>query len=361
MLGLDRNAARWTWTAILILLLCRALYQIRETIFILIIAILFAYMLTPLVNVLNHHLPGKSRTPGLAITYVLLIGFLAIVGIELGTRVAEEATSLATKAPEFFGHLSGATFNVPLPHYLEMLRGDVLVHIQTFLQTHSGDIVSYLPTAGLKVISYSSYLLFLVLVPVISFFLLKDGSEIYNHTVTLFPDGSRRQMWIGIIADTHILLGQYVRAMGLLCLITFVVFAIVFSILGVPYGILLAAIAFPLEFIPMIGPLIAAVIIILVSIATGYGHVFGIVIFLGLYRLCQDYVVSPRLMSSGVEVHPLLVILGVLAGEKLGGVPGMFLSVPAVALIRVVYRRLRSSMAPVSQPLAESRRDHLVI
>ncbi len=361
MLGLDRNAARWTWTAILILILCRALYEIRETIFILIIAILFAYMLTPLVNVLNRHLPGKSRTPGLAITYVLLIGFLALVGIELGTRVAEEATSLASKAPQFFGNLSSATFNVRLPHYLEMLRGDVLVKVQSFLQTHSGDIVSYLPTAGLKVISYSSYLLFLVLVPVISFFLLKDGSEIYGHAVTLIPDGSRRRMWVGILGDTDVLLGQYVRAMGLLCLITFIVFAIVFSIMGVPYGILLAAIAFPLEFIPMIGPLIAAVIIILVSVATGYSHVLWVVIFLGLYRVCQDYVVSPRLMSAGVEVHPLLVILGVLAGEKLGGVPGMFLSVPAVALIRVVYRRLRSAMAPASQPLAESRRDRLVI
>ena len=66
-------------------------------------------------------------------------------------------------------------------------------------------------------------------------------------------------------------------------------------------------------------------------------------------------------MSAGVEVHPLLVILGVLAGEKLGGVPGMFLSVPAVALMRVLYRRLRPAMVAGSQSLAEPRRGRLVV
>ena len=54
----------------------------------------------------------------------------------------------------------------------------------------------------------------------------------------------------------------------------------------------------------------------------------------------QDYVLAPRLMSEGVEVPPLLVILSVFAGERLGGVPGMFLSVPTIALVRIIYIRL---------------------
>ncbi len=343
MLGFDVTAARWTWTASAVLLLLFSIYEIRETIFILILAVMFAYLLTPLVDVINRMLPGRSRTPGLAITYVVLIGLMVVVGIEIGSQVADQATSLVAKAPQFFDKLRSATPRTQNLPYLESLRSDVTGRIQTFLQTRSSDIVSYLPSAGMKVLSFSSYLIFLILVPILSFFLLSDAAQIRDSIIALIPPGPRRDTWTHIMGDTNILLGQYVRSMGVLCLTVFVVFAIALSIFGVPYAILLATIAFPLEIIPMVGPLIAATIIIVVSIATGYDHVLGLIVFLGVYRVFQDYVFSPRLMSSGVEVHPLLVILGVLAGEKLGGIPGMFLSVPVIAFLRVLHTRLTAS------------------
>ncbi|MGD1096876.1 MAG: AI-2E family transporter [Bryobacteraceae bacterium] len=74
---------------------------------------------------------------------------------------------------------------------------------------------------------------------------------------------------------------------------------------------------------------------------TGYPHLLWIVIFLVVYRIFQDYVLSPYLMSSGVEIHPMLVLFGVLAGEQLAGIPGMFFSVPIMAALRVIYVRLR--------------------
>jgi predicted PurR-regulated permease PerM len=67
-----------------------------------------------------------------------------------------------------------------------------------------------------------------------------------------------------------------------------------------------------------------------------------ILIFWGLYRLFADYVLNPYLMSSGVEVHPLLVLFGILAGETIGGIPGMFFSVPAIAILRVMFTNLRT-------------------
>jgi predicted PurR-regulated permease PerM len=66
-------------------------------------------------------------------------------------------------------------------------------------------------------------------------------------------------------------------------------------------------------------------------------------IFLGVYRLFQDYVLSPRLLSEGMELHPLLVMFGVFAGAELGGVPGSFLSVPILALVRIIYLRLEKA------------------
>ena len=69
----------------------------------------------------------------------------------------------------------------------------------------------------------------------------------------------------------------------------------------------------------------------------------GVIIFLAAYRLFQDYILSPHLMGQGVEVHPLLVLFGVFAGAEVAGIPGTFLSVPVLALVRIVYLRMRKS------------------
>ncbi len=100
-------------------------------------------------------------------------------------------------------------------------------------------------------------------------------------------------------------------------------------------------------FIPMVGPFSAAVVVLLVSAFSGYPHLLWILVFLGVYRLFQDYVLSPRLMSRGMELHPLLVMFGVFAGGEIGGVAGTFLSVPLLALIRILYTRLEKTRHPV--------------
>jgi predicted PurR-regulated permease PerM len=109
--------------------------------------------------------------------------------------------------------------------------------------------------------------------------------------------------------------------------------------MGVPYGILLGVMAGMLEFIPMIGPLAAGVIMLVVGGASS-GHWIALLIFLVLFRMFQDYVVSPHLMGHGVELHPLLVLFGVFAGAELAGIAGTFLSVPVLALMRVLYLRI---------------------
>jgi len=164
-------------------------------------------------------------------------------------------------------------------------------------------------------------------------------------TVQLIP------IFIVQLEDAHTLLLQYMRALLLLCLATLTVFSVVLTLIGVPYGMLLASVAFMLEFIPMIGPLSAALIILAISFYAGYHHLLALVLFLGIYRLFQDYVLSPHLMRRGVELHPLAVIFGIFAGGELGGVAGIFLSVPTLALIRLIYYRMTNPVRR-SRPVA---------
>jgi predicted PurR-regulated permease PerM len=71
----------------------------------------------------------------------------------------------------------------------------------------------------------------------------------------------------------------------------------------------------------------------------GYPHIVWIVVFLVVWRILQDYVNMPWVLGSGIELHPLLVIFGILAGAEVGGVAGMFLSIPTMATVRILVRR----------------------
>ena len=126
-----------------------------------------------------------------------------------------------------------------------------------------------LPAAGLKFLSVASNLIYVVIVPVLAFFFLKDGDLIHRHTLEMLDGGPLRALVESVMADIHLLLAHYMRALVLLSLATFTAYAIFFTIMGVPFGVLLAVVAMVLEFIPMIGPLTAAAIILLVTVISG--------------------------------------------------------------------------------------------
>ncbi len=339
MLGIDRQAARYTWTAAAILLLLATVYLIRTTLFVFIVALLFGYLLTPLVDFLDRFLPAsRTRTPALIVAYVIVTGAVIFAGIELGSRIVAEAQNLIERVD-----LSGKT-NEPAPVTgPQTLLDSVLGGIQSQIRQHTADIVSFLPRAGLKALSIAGDLVWIVIVPILSFFFLKDGRVMREKILGLMDEGPRRNLVDDVVKDMNVLLAQYMRALLVLSLFTLVFFSFYLSVTRVPYALLLAAIAALLEFIPMIGPFTAAVTILLVAGFSGYPHLLFILIFLGVYRLFQDYVLSPHLLSEGMELHPLLVMFGVFAGGELGGIPGSFLSVPILAMARILYLRLEKA------------------
>ena len=339
MLGVDPKAARAAWTVILVLLLCLVIYSIRQTLFIFVVALLFAYLLLPVVDFIDRVLPMRgSRTPALAIVYVLLVGGLILSGIEIGSKVTQQGKNLAQKISEYLK--PEPTQDLPLPQPLKPTGQRVLAILRSEVQQNYQKILETLPQTALKAVGAFANTIFIIVVPILSFFFLKDGRALQRSLVAQFDDAIDRSVLRDIAADLNLLLAGYMRALVLLGLAAAVSYGVFFSIIGVPYAILLAAIAFPLEFIPMLGPLVSAVTIITVSAISGFHHMVVLLAFLAVYRIIQDYVISPHLMSTGMELHPLLVIFGVFAGEQMAGVPGAFLSVPVMAILRMLYYRL---------------------
>jgi predicted PurR-regulated permease PerM len=338
MLGLDARIARYVWTAIFVGLLVGLIYLIAQTLFIFIVALLFAYMLWPLVSFLDQRLPGRSRVPALAIVYLILVAILVVVGFEVGSRIAVQANALAAKIPE----LLSTSANPPGPAgpiHAIMIR--LISEIKQQIAAHSRELILLISNAILALLSHAEIVIFVILVPILSFFFLKDGRVLIASILGRFREGSRREMFKEITDDLHLLLAQYMRALVLLALAASIVYSSFLSLIGVPYGLLLGAIAFPFEFVPMVGPLASSAIILLVAGLSGFGHLLWILLFLIAFRLFQDYVLSPHLLSSGTKLHPLLVIFGVLAGGQIAGIAGSFLSVPIMAALRIVYRQMQ--------------------
>ncbi len=353
MLGIDAGAARAAWTVFVIGLLLYLAYAVRRTLLIFTAALLFAYLLSPLVDLVDRLFQReRSRNISLAIVYLALLALLITGGILVGGAVVDQAANLAERIPALAQRLSEPA-SIPLPASLEARRAQLTEAIRAQIEEHSKDVLPVLQKAGTRLLSVIGSLPFIILVPILSFLLLKDGAHFRRYIVSRYVGSSRRAVVEEILRDVHLLLLQFMRAIVILCFLTFAVYSIYFLISGVPYPILLAVAAGLLEFIPFVGPLSAAIVIFLVAAFSGYPHLISLLIFFIAYRLFQDYVIQPYLMSSGIELHPLLVIFGIMAGEQIGGIPGMFLSIPVLATLRVVFVRLwRARSLPQPEPLS---------
>jgi predicted PurR-regulated permease PerM len=333
MLGIDAKAARAAWTVFLLVLLLATAYAIRETLSVFVIALLFAYLLMPLVGFVERITPRQiSSRIALAIVYLLLVGTIITLALTLGSRLVNEANSLAVQLPALLKNLSWMQI-MPLPTWLEPARASII-------QTIQGQL-----SVGGQLVSGARYALYLVLIPILAFFFLKDGATIRDEFVVGLVEERRRPVVDSILEDINRLLGEYIRALVLLSAASFTAHSLFLGFSGAPYAVLLAVVAALGEFIPVVGPAAAGLIVLLVTSLSGYNHVWLYVIFWLLYRLVQDYILSPYLMSKGVRLNPMLVLFGVLAGDQIAGVLGMFLSVPLLAILRVLFVRLRRARA----------------
>jgi predicted PurR-regulated permease PerM len=213
--------------------------------------------------------------------------------------------------------------------------------VEDELSSGGQQILPYIKGLGGQLVSGAKYALYLVLIPILSFFFLKDGAAIRDEFVAALVEERRRPMVDNILEDINLLLGEYIRALVLLSLASFTASSLFLAFSGAPYAVLLAGVAALGEFIPVVGPAAGGLIIVLVTGLSGYSHLFLYLLFWLLWRMVQDYVLSPYLMSKGVQLNPMLVLFGVLAGDQIAGVLGMFLSVPLLAILRVIFVRLR--------------------
>jgi predicted PurR-regulated permease PerM len=331
----DKKTAQALMTLLVFALILMFLYVAWRAIIAFLFAIFFAYILEAPVSKLQKWLRG-SRPTAIAVVYLLFAGGLVLTLSLLGPPVIDEANKLMHQAPELEAKLSSGAL-------LQQLgarhgwNGAITEWINHYLDNHRGELISATQNFVLRAVKSIQNTWWLLLVPILAIFFLKDGHQLSQNIINSVEGDRNRRMVAETVQEMDSMLGHFIRAQLTLAGLAMVVVTFVLWIMRVPYAFALGPAAGALEFIPVVGPAIGGLLVLGVALLSGYGHFWWLLIFLLVWRCLQDYVTSPRIMGTTLELHPLTVLFGVFAGGEVAGVIGVFLSIPVLATLRILW------------------------
>ena len=181
----------------------------------------------------------------------------------------------------------------------------------------------------------------LVLIPFMTFFLLKDGRRLKKSFIQLLPN-RYFEMAVSLFHKIDCQLGSYIRGQMLVSLCIGMLAITALAILQVPYFFLIGTTAGLANMIPYFGPIVGAIpAIILNVIAKGsLGAALPVIIAFLLIRLIDDTLVSPNILGRSLHIHPLLVIMVIFTGGEMFGIMGLLLCIPVTGIIKVTIQEL---------------------
>ena len=316
--------------------------------FVIVLAVFFAYIINPLVNLIQKPFSSGSvkdrtmpRSLAIALSYLLVFTVLGVSIAYIAPRITQQAKTFADNVPTYTTFVQSTLddFNRRLDRMRisENFQKEINNRINGFLNRVSSYITE---NVGEFAIIAVKYIPWFILIPILAFFFLKDANLFRLGLLRVVPVGEWRTRVESFMSDVNNTLAAYARAQIISCILIGTICTVGFYLTGNNYALLLGILAGIFEFVPLIGPL--AVAIIATSVAgfeSGWQAVWTAV-FLTILRIVHDYVTYPRIVRDGIHLHPLAIILSVLAGEQVAGIPGVFIAIPLVALVTVLYKHI---------------------
>jgi len=313
-----------------LILLTYALINLRDIFVPIAFAVIFAILLNPLVN----RFRKNKISHVLSITIVMLLAIIVVAGVFyfLSSQIV------------------GFGDNLPL---LKNKFGEILVQLQNWLHARFGIAITKQVQLLNEALNNSKALLgktvgtalgtlsVVFLLPVYIFLILLYKSLILNFLYEVFAEENSEQVR-AILNQTKTAIQSYMVGLLLEALIVAVLNSVALLILRVEYAILIGVIGALLNMIPYLGGLIAIALPLLIATVTkdGYSTQLGVIIGYLIIQFLDNNILVPRIVSSKVKINALVSILVVLLGNSLWGVPGMFLSIPAIAIVKIIFDRI---------------------
>lgn len=320
------------------------------------LAIVVTYMVRPIVDRLENE-SRLSRTNATLFVYLFLLIVIIAIPISILPSIVAQILSFINNVPALIQdatllmtnwvarplELFGQTFQISelwVSQY-ETVAANLISLLSTWVSSLSG-VATGVATGTAQVFSWLAFIFF------ISFYLTRDGrvlSDFLHHYVPLAYRDDMRQL----SAEINTVWGSFLRGQLTLMLGIGVITFILASFLGLNNALPLAIIAGCLEIIPYIGPLIAALPALLIAyfqaemswlggFLTPFWFMVVVAITYWLIQQLENYILLPRIMGNRLQLHPVIVFIGAIAGYQIGGLWGIFLASPLIATIKIILR-----------------------
>lgn len=287
---IDARTTRVLFTVLLFALALGFLYIARRTLIAFLFAVFFAYLVDPAVSRVEKWVKGRGRAIG--VIYLLLVALLVTFFFFVGPQIARQAQRLSESLPKLLETVSSGQIaeQIGKEHGWSL---HTRAQVSAFLTNHRGDLLDLAQRIGLRVADVAKQAWLLIVVPILAAFFLKDAHSFGEVLLSFVHSRPQREFLQGVLGDLNQMLAQFIRAQLMLAAFSFIAYLAFMEIARVPYALVLGTAGGMMEFIPVVGPLVAAALIISVAMLMSYPHWLVLVVFLAAWRLVQDYVISP--------------------------------------------------------------------
>jgi predicted PurR-regulated permease PerM len=331
----DRRTVNVLCTILLFAAVLAIIYFARGVFVIFIFAILFTYLIDPVVRFLQRHslIFKNLRGPHVAEAYLFILILIPLTIHFVAPGSLGTTTRFAKQMPAFVASISTGEIATQIGGKYGWSDAQQQ-RLKSLLVQHQANIQS--AARGWERSALSA-LGGLIVIPILAIFFLSDGANMVDSFIRMVAAKDDLEDFQSLAGELNSTLRHYIRAKVTLAALSLVFFSVATLLLRFPHFLALGLVAGVLEFIPVAGWMTSAVVIISIGAMT-HAHWIWMAALIGIWRMLMDYGISPRVMGSELEIHPLMAIFAVMVGGAVGGIVGIYLSVPFVAVLRVLWR-----------------------
>ena len=326
------------------------LYRLSFLIFLLFVAIVIGTALRPSVEWLQRR--GVSRMVGTIIIYILLasliLGFLALIF----PLVVDQATQLSQNLPQYYDEIRRALVNSN-NRLLQNIAFRLPEDLSLLAVTNSSNTGEELLTQVTQTVFYANVaikgILSILAVFLLAYYWTQESAQIVRAVVRLVPLHRRKETQeFLLLAERKI--GGYVRGQGILCLVVGVAAFVFYSLIGLPYTLVLAIFAGLMEMVPVFGPALGAIPALIAALSTDPSKAIWVLVVTGVIQMMENLWLVPRIMKNSMGVNPIIILLSLVAFGTVFGFAGAVLALPLAAIIQLILDRVLISAENANDP-----------
>lgn len=315
------------------------------------LAIIQYYVMNPLVD----YLERKFRVPRiLTIVVLFIIVIIALIWIinTLIPIVQNQVNSLVRNWPHIWNDAVNATQNALRDPRLNSVRNNLNQAIdnaqKTLFKSGQATFNNAIGNISSAVSIITMIAMTLITAPFILFFMLKDGHELRPY-LTKFAPQRWQNSFSQLLYDINNALASYIRGQITVAFWVGVMFAIGYSVIGLPYGYALAILAGFMNLIPYFGTFLAFIPVIVIGIMTSFSMLIKIVIVFLIEQIIETRLISPMVMGNKLRMHPITTILLLIGASSVWGLWGVIFGIPIYAVLKIIVSRVYNYYRKVSE------------